>query len=152
MDPALKAYGDEQMKNNRKGPLSRRAWVFAKKDFKKKDVGLGSWVSKDFGESKILRFRRTSAERLAAATVEPAPILNYGLDLNQVPVCTATEIASYCFGIKLGVSREGEMFRASDDDIEAKLKNIPGLPPGVTARAWLELVAHVFKCYEERSE
>lgn len=148
MDPALKAYGDDQMKDNSKGPLTLTSWRFAKKNFKKKDV----WVSKDFGESRIHMFCRTSAERLAAATVEPAPILNYGINLPRVPQCTAAEIARYCLGTKLGVSREGEILRASDDDIEAALKKIPGLPPGVTAPAWLELVAHVFKCYAERSE
>lgn len=134
---ALKAYGDEQLDKSATGPLTVNSWAKKPARFRFGNVHL------DVGESKIRMFIKTRSDALAAATVMAAPIASF-----PCPVVYHREL--YCIGLKLGVSRDGEMFRASDDDINAALKKIPGLPSGVTAPAWLELVADVYRHHEKR--
>lgn len=134
---ALKAYGDEQLKDGATGLLTHTSW-----QMKPERYGFGNGHL-DVGESEIRMFLRTRSDALAAATVMPVPIDTY-------PCNVAYQLQLYCIGVKLGVSLEGEVFRASDEDIEAVLKKIPGVPPGATAPAWLDLVARVYRHYEER--
>lgn len=135
VDPETTQFVDKHIVND--GFLARRSWPFTRASFQR--PGDGYWRD----DHRIQSFRTSTADGLKIAQPRPAPeYISSNPHCSKVPKQRFTEqVTLYRRCKKMAISSKGEIFRATDEEIEDALREDGRTPLGMTAEFYVKVVS-----------